>query len=278
MKPSSDSSWALITGASAGIGAEFARQLAASGYHLILTARREDRLQDVANALSDEYGIRTRVIIADLADPKAPTAIAKEIEGAGLALEVLVNNAGYGVAGKLTAVDWQTHQDFLQVLVTAVVELSYLLLPIMRKQEHGAIINVASLAGLVPGSAGHTLYGAAKSFLIRFSESLLLENEEFGIHVQALCPGFTYSEFHDVVGTREQVSRMPDYMWMKSEDVVRESLEKASRSGSLPVVVPGRVNRFISRLMRWLPSRISHNMVRKRSKQFRAAEPSETNN
>ncbi|GAB4198712.1 MAG: SDR family oxidoreductase [Wenzhouxiangellaceae bacterium] len=273
MKPSTNASWALITGASAGIGKEFAQQLAAAGYHLVLTARRRDRLETLADELKQAHGIETRIIVADLADPKAPTAITKEIEGAGIALEVLVNNAGYGVAGKLTAVEWKTHQDFIQVMMTAVVELCYLLLPLMRRQQYSAIINVASLAGLVPGSAGHTLYGAAKSFLIRFSESLHLENEEFGVRVQALCPGFTYSEFHDVVGTRDQVSRMPDYMWQSAEEVVRESLEKAGQDNALPVLVSGRVNRMISRLVRWMPMRSAYNMVRKRSRQFRADQP-----
>ena len=273
MQASSNNAWALVTGASAGIGAEFARQLAAAGYHLILTARRADRMQALADELSAKHGIQTRIIVADLASPYAALEIAKEIEAAQLPLEVLVNNAGYGVAGKLTAVDWQVHQDFLQVMVTAVVELCYRLLPLLRRQPQSAIINVASLAGLVPGSAGHTLYAASKAFLIRFSESLLLENEEHGVQVQALCPGFTYSEFHDVVGTREQVSRMPDYMWMKADEVVRESLQKAARVGSLSVVVPGKVNRFISRLTRWLPQPMAQNMVRKRSRQFRATEP-----
>jgi short-subunit dehydrogenase len=272
MRPSSDQSWALITGASAGIGAEFARQLAASGFHLVLTARRTERLDELAAELSQAHGIQTMVISADLANPYAIHTISSKIEQAEIDLEVLVNNAGYGVPGKLTAVDWQVHQDFIQVMMTAVVELCYRLLPNLRQRSRSAIINVASLAGLVPGSAGHTLYAASKSFLIRFSESLQLENEEHGVQVQALCPGFTYSEFHDVVGTREQVNQMPDYMWMQSDEVVRYSLEKAQHVGSLPVVVPGKVNRFIARLMRWLPQSTAHKMVRKRSKQFRAVE------
>lgn len=273
MKASSKQSWALVTGASAGIGEEYARQLAAAGYHLILTARRRERLESLATALAQQHGTETRIIAADLAEPTAARHIAEEITGAKLNLEILVNNAGYGVAGKLTAVDWTVHQDFLQVMVNAVVELCYHLLPIMRQQPRSAIINVASLAGLVPGSAGHTLYAASKAFLIRFSESLLLENETHGVQVQAVCPGFTYSEFHDVVGTRDQVKRMPDYMWMKADAVVRESLLKAADLGSPPVVVPGKMNRFIARLTRWMPQRMAHNMVRKRSKQFRATEP-----
>lgn len=272
MRASGNDVWALITGASAGIGAEFAKQLAANGYNIILTARRADRLEKLARELEQQHGIQTKTITADLASPYACHDIAKAVEDEQLKLEVLINNAGYGVPGKLTSVDWQEHQDFLQVMVNAVVELSYRLLPNLRQRTQSAIINVASLAGLVPGSAGHTLYGASKAFLIRFSESLLLENEEHGVQVQALCPGFTYSEFHDVVGIRDQVSKMPDYMWMDADEVVSESLQHAAQLGSLAVVVPGKVNRLIARLMRWLPQKVAMSMVRKRSQDFRSVE------
>lgn len=270
MRASSNQVWALVTGASAGIGAEFARQLAAGGYNIILTARRADRMEKLAAELRDQHGVKTHIIVADLGNPYACHDIAKDIESNQLAVEVLVNNAGYGVAGKLTAVDWQIHQDFVQVMVTAVAELCYRLLPNLRQRTRSAIINVASLAGLVPGTAGHTLYGASKAFLIRFSESLAMENEEFGVKVQALCPGFTYSEFHDVVGTREQVSRMASYMWMTAEEVVRESLAQLDQPKALPVLISGKVNRFIARLMRYLPQRLAYHLVRQRSKNYRS--------
>jgi short-subunit dehydrogenase len=256
---------ALITGASSGIGAAIAREYARRGKPLILTARREDRL----NALADELGARVpcTVIVADLADPSVPTALFAEIEALDLWVDTLVNNAGYGVTGHFLAQPWSTHADFLQVMVTAPCELAHLFLSGMQERRHGRIINVASLAGLVPGSAGHTLYGASKAFLIKFSQSLALENTALGVHVCALCPGFTYSEFHDVTGTRGMVSKMPKRMWMRSEDVARIGVDAVER-GEI-VCIPGRLNRSIKSLFKLMPDRFALRTMQKRSKNFR---------
>ncbi|MDA3933008.1 MAG: SDR family oxidoreductase [Gammaproteobacteria bacterium] len=260
---------ALITGASAGIGAEFARQLAARGYDLVLTARRLDRLQQLADDLHAKHGIKTSCIAADLADPGAVGQLMASMAAKQLQIDTLINNAGYGVPGELTSVDWDSHRKFMQVLVMAVIELCYQLLPGMQQRGHGRIVNVASLAGLVPGTASHTLYSASKAFLIKLSESLALENEAAGIKVQALCPGFTYSEFHDVTGSRELVSQMPAYMWMQAEDVVRISLQALEQDHAPVLVVPGRVNRMLARIAAWLPHRRALNLVRKRSRKYR---------
>jgi short-subunit dehydrogenase len=139
----------------------------------------------------------------------------------------------------------------------------------MRERGRGSLINVASLAGIVPGSSGHTLYAAVKAFMIKFSESLAMENQDRGIQVQALCPGFTYSEFHDVVGTREIVSKMPDYLWMSAEEVVRISLNRLDDPRAPVMLVSGRVNRLLAMLSRKLPYRMAFNMVRRRSGTFR---------
>lgn len=263
---------ALVTGASAGIGAEFARQLAARGYDLALTARRRDRLVELAGELEKSAGAASLIIEADLAETDACTAIVAAIDGAEREVDLLVNNAGYGVAGYFNARPWAVHADFLRVMVSAPAELIYRVLPSMQEKNAGEIINVASLAGLVPGSSGHTLYAAAKGFLVRFSESLAMENHGSGIRVQALCPGFTYSEFHDVVGTRDIVSQMPDYMWMKAADVVRYSLDQLEKPGAPVVAVPGRANRLIAALSRKLPYKASYHMVRRRAGQFRKSE------
>jgi hypothetical protein len=125
----------------------------------------------------------------------------------------------------------------------------------MQERKRGFIVNVASVAGLVSSSAGHTLYGASKSFLIRFSESLALENEATGVKVCALCPGFTYSEFHDVNGTREMISKLPDYLWLDAKDVVADTLRAMSASKPKVVLVPGtqyKVIVFINRYLPWL--------------------------
>ncbi len=270
MNRQNERNWALITGASAGIGAEFARQLAARGAHLVLVARRAARLEALAEEMRHRHSVDSRVLAADLADPAAPGRIAAALSAAGIVPSMLVNNAGYGVAGTLTDVDFQVHRDFQQVMVNTVVELTYRLLPGMRSLAGGAVINVASLAGLVPGAAGHTLYAAAKAYLVRFSESLALENEEYGIRVQALCPGFTYSEFHDVVGTRDIVRQMSPRVWMSAEAVVTESLAALDRHPERVVVIPGGINRWLSRLGRWLSPAAAHRLVRKRSRRFRS--------
>ena len=195
--------WALVTGASAGIGAEFARQLAERGASLVITARRLDRLEALAAELREKYGVRVECIAADLAQTNAVDEICAEIDRRGIRVDILINNAGYGVAGSFLTPSWQTHADPSSVLMTAPCELAYKLLPGMRERGYGRIANIASLAGHMPGSAGHTLYAASKAFLIKFSQSLALENIAKGVKVCAICPGFTYSEFHDVVGTRE---------------------------------------------------------------------------
>ncbi|MCK7594681.1 SDR family NAD(P)-dependent oxidoreductase [Pseudomarimonas salicorniae] len=255
---------ALVTGASAGIGAALARELARRGHPLILTARRADRLEALREELSKQ--VDCRVLVADLEDPEAPTQLLDAVAEQGIEVGLLVNNAGYGVPGTYGSVDWETHARFLQIMITAVCELSWRFLPQLQRNA-GGVINVASLAGHVPGSAGHTLYAAAKSFMIKFSQSLALENAEHGMRVCALCPGFTYSEFHDVTGTRDQVSKMPDYMWMQAEDVVREGLDAWER-GEI-VWVPGKVNRVIKTLTALMPDRMALKLVAKRSKDFR---------
>jgi short-subunit dehydrogenase len=256
--------YALVTGASAGIGAALARELAARGHPLLLTARRSDRLQALQTELRKQ--VDCRVLVADLEDPAAPSQLEQAINAQGIEVGLLVNNAGYGVPGAYRSAGWETHARFLQIMITAVCELSWRLLPQLQGNA-GGVINVASLAGHVPGSAGHTLYAAAKAFMIKFSQSLALENAEHGMRVCALCPGFTYSEFHDITGTRDQVSKMPAYMWMKADDVAREGIDAWQR-GEI-VWVPGRVNRFIKTLTSLMPDRMALRLVAKRSKDFR---------
>jgi uncharacterized protein len=269
--PDSVARWALVTGASAGIGAAFARELAARGHRLVLTARREDRLLALAAELRERHGTQVEIVTADLARPAAVEELCAEIERRGIAVDVLINNAGYGVAGQYPAQPWQVHADFIQVMVTAPCELAYRLLPGMQQRGYGRIANIASLAGHIPGSAGHTLYAASKAFMIKFSQSLALENTGRGVLVCAVCPGFTLSEFHDVVGSREQVSRMPKWLWMTAEDVVREGLDALER-GEI-VQVTGRVNRAIKNLVKLLPDRFALNLIQRRSKDFRVQEP-----
>jgi short-subunit dehydrogenase len=260
--------FALVTGASAGIGAAFARELAARGASLVLTARRAERLESLAAELREKHGTRCECIAADLADPAGVEKLCVEIVHRGIAIDILVNNAGYGVSGNFLAPSWQTHADFFRVLMIVPCELAYKLLPGMQQRGYGRILNIASLAGHIPGSAGHTLYGASKAFLIKFSQSLALENTSTGVNVCAVCPGFTYSEFHDVTGTRGIVSKMPKWMWMGADEVARIGVDAAER-GEI-VYVTGRLNRAIKSLFKLLPDRFALRVMQKRSKSFRA--------
>lgn len=260
----------LITGASAGIGAEFARQYAALGWNLALTARRADRLDALAAELHAAHGIQVHVFADNLADPAAPARLLSALESRGLSPDALVNNAGYGLPGTFFSTPWEEQAAFLQVLYVAPVELTHRVLPAMAARRFGRIINVASLAGYTAGSAGHTLYASVKSGLIKFSESIQAECEALGhtdIHCTALCPGFTWSEFHDVNGTREATRKMPKWMWMDAEPVVRAGIEAVNRGQQ--VVVPGAVNKTLATLTRILPEPMGRAIVRAQSSRYR---------
>ncbi len=241
----------LITGASSGIGEAFADVFAAAGFDLVLTARRADRLAAVAERVRGTYRSAVEIIVADLAESDARARLCEGVARRGLTIDALVNNAGYGVPGGYLASPWDRHDAMLQVMVVAVAELTHRLLPGMIERGYGRIINVASLAALVPAPAGHTLYAASKALVVKFSESLAGEVLRHGVHVTALCPGFTYSEFHDVTGTRATVSRLPSWLWMQSAQVAREGFD-AVMAGT-PVHVTGRVNRTIAVGARHLP-------------------------
>ena len=246
----------LVTGASSGIGKAFAELLARKGYAVVLTARRGDRLDALAGELNQKYGVTTHTIVADLAQPKASEQIAAELKSRNLVIDLLVNNAGYGVPGSYVNVSWGDHERFMQVMVTAVLDLTYRLLPGMIERGWGRIINIASVAGMVPAPAGHTLYGASKAFVIRLSEALAAENESKGVNVTAVCPGFTWSEFHDVTGTRDKMNNMPGLLWLKAEDVAREGYDAVMKGR--PVVVNGR----IYRLLVWLNGALPRSLAR----------------
>jgi len=261
--------WAVVTGASAGIGAEFCRQLAGRGYSLLLVARRQGRLEQLADELQRRHAVDCRVLPLDMAQESAARTIETHLAEAGIEVEFLVNNAGYAVPGSFTESAWQVHADSLGVMLNSVLELTWRLLPGMQARRRGFVVNVASVAGLVPSSARHTLYGATKAFLINFSEALAMENIDSGVAVSALCPGFTYSEFHDVLGTRDKVSQMPSWMWMEADEVVRYGIESVLRNPPRIVAVPGRVNRCIVMLARKLPLKLSLSMAQRQSHRFR---------
>lgn len=260
-------SYALVTGASSGIGAAIAREYARRGVPLVLTARRLDRLEALAASLHAQVAVEC--IAADLADPQAPARLQAELAARGIHVGHLVNNAGYGVPGRFLSAEWKVHADFLQVLVTSVCELTHRFLPAMEAAGRGRILNVASLAGLVPASAGHTLYGAAKAFVIRFSESLAQEARPRGVHVTALCPGMTFTEFHDVNGMRERVSKLPSWLWQDAATVARFGVDAVERGDAR--CLPGGANRMLAALSRYLPEPAARALIASRSKDFRDA-------
>jgi uncharacterized protein len=191
--------WALVTGASAGIGVALARELAAAGAHLVLTARRKDRLEELRKELHSAYGMLAEVFVADLADPNAPESIFGFTQERGFAIDLLINNAGFGRYGEFHSVDKQRLLDMVQVNCRAVVHLTRLYLPEMVARRRGDVLILASAASFQAVPFIST-YAATKAFDLLFAEGLAEEMKPYGIRVCALCPGSTESEFHAVSG------------------------------------------------------------------------------
>ena len=239
----------LITGASAGLGAALAREYAARGWDLILVARREERLNRLAAELKAAHDTNSQVMTADLF---SETAVEDLMTALGSTqVDGLINNAGYGHPGTFLASSWDDHRRFNHLMSVVPIELTRALLPGMAARGFGRVMQVASLAGHMPGSRGHTLYAAVKSYLIKFSESLNVEMMGTGVHVSALCPGFVLTEFHDVNGTREGINSLPGFMVMDADECARLAVDALEANKA--VFISGRVNRFLARLNRWAP-------------------------
>jgi short-subunit dehydrogenase len=238
---------ALITGASAGMGAEFARQLAAAGTNLILVARRKDRLDALAAELSARHGVTVEILQADLASPDGTESVRGRVAAAET-LDLLINNAGFGGAGIFSKSEIAYDLGMVHVQIDAAVSLSRAALDGMLARGRGAIINVASLAAF--SAVSGPMYGGCKAFLVKFSEGLHYELKDKGIRIQALCPGMTHTEFHDVI--KMDKSAVPAFMWMSAEDVVRISL-RTLRRGKV-VCIPGLKSRLVSAPMRCAPT------------------------
>jgi uncharacterized protein len=237
----------LITGASSGIGAAFARVLAAQGYDLILVARREERLAALASDLGERYGIAVQYLLADLSEPSGLEQAEQRV--ASLTdLDLLINNAGFAARGYLAETDIRRQSEMIQLHVVASTRLTRAALPGMIVRRQGGIINVASLGAFValPGDA---VYNATKAYLVSFSRTLHEELKGTGVRVQALCPGFTRTEFHDAGGLPESdLARIPAMLWLQAEEVVRVSLRSLRRDQV--ICVPGWRNRIIHFLAR----------------------------
>lgn len=250
---------ALVTGASAGIGAAFAELLAQEGHDLVLVARRTERLHDLAERLTRLHGTTCTVLAADLTDPSAPEELMASIREQGLTVDVLINNAGMSGSTAFADTPWSELAGELQLMVTAVTQLAHLVVPDMVARGHGRIVNLSSLAAFAPPGES-LLYTGIKTYVLGMSQALDMELKPHGVHVTALCPGFTHSEFHDVMGTRDAAATLPSVLWQEAEDVAREGWAAVSRGK--PVCVPGAVNKVLSHAMRPVPFRLQYAMGR----------------
>lgn len=239
---------ALVTGATAGIGRSFAHELAARGHDLVLVARDEARLHEEADQLSSRHGCRVEVIAADLTDRDQVARVESRLRDEARPVDLLVNNAGFGLKGRFGDNSVDDEQAMLDVLVVAVMRLSHAALTTMAARGHGGVINVASVAAFLPRGT----YGAAKAWVVSFGEWAAAEYRPRGVTVTTLCPGFTRTEFH----ARMEVGSdsAPGFMWLDARDLVRRSL--ADHDRGKPLSVPGAQYKAIVGLVRLVPSSV----------------------
>jgi short-subunit dehydrogenase len=221
--------WALVTGATAGIGESFTRLLAAKGFNLILVARDEARLHERAQGLKDKYGADSVVMVADLATESGCAKVEEYL--ANNEVEVLINNAGFGINKAFTMSDLAKEEEVLKVLVRTPMRLMHVALPKMKERNSGVVINVSSVASFIAGGA----YSASKSYLTVLSESLHTELSATNIKICALCPGFTRTEFHQ--RGRMKMAGLPEFMWLNSDNLVADAWKDAL--AGKPVSIPG---------------------------------------
>lgn len=238
---------ALITGASAGIGREIARQLAASGNDIILVARREEQLRVLATELSEAHGTNVQIIQADLSDAAAPASILEATRRRNLQVDYLVNNAGSSGPDLLRGRSWSDNSEYLRLMMTSVAAMCHFFIPPMRERGFGRVLNVASVAGLMSVSGDYS-YGPTKAYVVALSKGLSAALKSEGVHVTALCPGFTHTDFH----ASERLTRMkrstPGFIWYDVGVVAREGLWALEKGRA--VYISGRLYRFLVPLLR----------------------------
>jgi short-subunit dehydrogenase len=254
--------WALVTGASAGIGQEFARVLAGRHYHLVLTARREDRLRDLQKELREKFGIAVEIFVCDLTRPEAAREIFQWTKTRGIEIDVLINDAGFGDVGEFFQSNYQTITNMVQVNIMALMQLTRLFLEGMKIRNRGHVLNVGSMAGFVPGPL-MSVYFATKAFVLSLSEAVAHELKDTAVRVTVLCPGPVKSEFQKVAyGEDPQVTARR--MIPSSAEVARLGYEAMMRGEAL--AIPGLGNKVLPFLLRLTPRKVVPHFVRRRHK------------
>lgn len=252
--------WALITGASAGLGAEIARQLAARGKNLVLVARRADPMEMLAAELREANNIDVEIVTADMSDPSAPAQIQVFVDSKGLEISYLVNNAGAAPPDLIRDGDWSAHRSYLDLMMISVAEMCHRFIPPMRKRGFGKVMNVASVAGLISLPNDYS-YGPTKAYLVAMSRALSKTYRSEGVDVTALCPGFTHTDFHASEELTAMKEGMPKFLWYDADVVVRDGLTALEKGRE--VCVTGRLYRYIlvpvmrTRLAGWLASKMN---------------------
>jgi uncharacterized protein len=242
---------ALITGASSGLGAEFAAQLAARGADLVLVARTRAALEDVAADLHERFGVACEVLVADLAKEKDVTKVAERVADRERPIEVLVNNAGYGLALEFDENDVDDEVRHLRVHNEATMRLMHAALGSMGERGHGRIVNIASVAAFLPRGT----YGAVKAWTVHFSRWANAVYGPRGVTVTAVCPGFVHTNFHERLGLPPGEEGVPPWMWLHAPAVVSEALRDVARGRS--VSIPSLRYKLLARLAQVLPDRIT---------------------
>jgi short-subunit dehydrogenase len=253
-------STALITGATAGLGAEFARQLAAQGYHLVLVARDDERLGAVSADLTKRFGVTVETLQADLVTDAGCELVVGRISDVQRPIDMLVNNAGFGMYKPFGAGDIADEERQLDLNVRAVLRLSHAAVRAMTGRNTGKIVNISSVSAFVPRGSNAT-YGASKAWVTMFSEALAVQLQDTGVTVTAICPGFTHTEFHE--RAQADMSHVPDRMWLDAADVVREGLDDVAKGK--PISVPSRQYKALVTASRTIPRPILRRIMARRS-------------
>lgn len=256
----------LVTGASSGIGEAFANELAKADNDLVLVARRRERLENLAHELKSQFGIKCHVFTCDLADRAQTLALIAQIKSENIQIDGLINNAGFSIAREFHNSEINAQLDFIETCVTAPTILCHAFINEMRHRSFGRIINVSSMVAFSNGAAGHSLYPAAKSYILKMSRSMAAENSAMGINITALCPGATQSEFQTHNGMSAKMGKNNILKPMAAIDVVRAAISGNERGKE--VIITGFANKFAVALMKFIPEFILTPIIRNQAKKL----------